>query len=99
MLRCLPIHDRQNEATIANVEVDRLGFVSDVDAQRFSRGVIRVDQRLATAQEEKIGAAKLKRAAERRLETRAVALHPRRMLRGLSDRRAGELLVGESAGH
>src|SRR5206468_8408455 len=47
--------------------------------------------------EEKIGAAKLKRAAERRLKTHAVTLHPRRMLRGLPNRHAGELLVGEPA--
>ena len=53
------------ELVALDFEVGDLGFVDDVDAELFRRMVIGVDQRLAAAEEKRIGARQVQRAAQR----------------------------------
>ena len=86
------------EPAVADVEVAHLGVVGDLDADRGGGAVVRVDERLAAAEEERVRARKMQRAAEGRLEADAVCHHPRRTGGGSADRMAGELFVGLPAG-
>ena len=82
----------------SSVDVGDLGVVEDLDAERLGGAVVGVDQRLAAAEEERVGARDVQRAAERRLETHAVLRHPGAAGRRVADRHAREPLVGLPAG-
>ena len=77
--------------------VDR-GVVADLHAQVLRAAEVGIDQRLAAAQEERVGARQVQGAGQRILEAHAVLDHPRPAGRRVADRQPGELLVGDAAG-
>ena len=77
---------------------DDLGVVHHADARALGRGVVAVHQRLAAAEEERVGAPQVQRAAQRRLEPDAELPHPRRALRRPVDEQPRERPVGLVAG-
>jgi hypothetical protein len=98
VLHALAHHRREREAAVAKLQVRDFRLVRHLDAERLRRSVIRVDQRLAPAEEERVGAPEVQRAAEGRLETHAVTDHPRQVLRGIAYGAPREALIGEAAG-
>src|SRR5262249_7408715 len=90
--------DRAAEAAVAQLEVLDLGIVGDGDAEMLRRAVVRVDERLAAAEEERVGAAQVEGARERRLEPHAVLGHPGAQIRRSADGEPGERLVRLPAG-
>ena len=82
------------EAAVAHVEVDDLAVVCDPDAQTLGGVVVRIDQRLASAEEEGVGPRDVQRAGHCGLESHTVPRHPSPAIRGGADDDAGQLLVG-----
>ena len=89
---------RSDEARALELDAVDRRLVADGDAEGLGAAVVGVDQRLAAAEEEGIGAGDVQRARQRRLETHAVAAHPVTAGRRGADRQAGETLVGQAAG-
>src|SRR4029453_1717441 len=81
------------EALTGNVEPDDFGVVADLYAELLGASVVGVDERLAAAQEERVGARHVQRSAERGLEAHAVCMHPLAAGRGEADRHPREPLV------
>lgn len=83
------------------VELDRGHgrVVADLHAEPFGAAEIGIDQRLAAAHEEGIGARHVQCARQRRLEVHAVAAHPVAAVRRGADHQPREVLVGEAARH
>ena len=81
-------------------ELDRVDWrvVPDLHAQRLGAAVVGVDQGLAAAHEEGVGARNVQRAGERRLEAHAVPRHPRSAGRRRADGETRQRLVGLAAG-
>ena len=74
------------------------GVVADLHAERFGAAVVGIEQRLAAAQEEGVGAAQVQRARQRTLEAHAVPAHPAPAQRRFADREPCQCLVGDPAG-
>ncbi len=91
-------HRRRDETPVLHLDIDHLGVVGDLDTEAGRGRVVGVDERLAAAEEERVGAREVQRAAERRLEAHAVALHPGKVVHGTADGHAREALVGDPAG-
>ena len=68
---------RRDEAVAVDLERVHRRVVADLHAQRRGAAVVRVDERLAAAHEERVRAAQVQRARQRRLEAHAVPVHPR----------------------
>ena len=99
-LDALPVVPRRRraETAVAQLEVLDLRIVGDRDAEVFRRAVVGVDERLAAAEEERVGPAQVQRARERRLEPHSVPGHPWPEVRGGADGEPGQGLVRLPAG-
>ena len=75
-----------------------LGVVHHMHAEALGAGVERVQQRLAAAEEEGVGAGQVERAGQARLEADAAALQERQRVLRHADGHAGEPLVGLAGG-
>ena len=73
--------------------------VADLHAKPLGAAVVGVDERLAAAHEERVGARRVQCTRQRRLEAHAVALHPRPAGRGGPDHEPRQALVGGAARH
>jgi len=71
----------------------------DADARALRLGEVGVHHGFSAAQEERIGAAQMKRAAHGMLKADSVALHPLSTGGRSADRHARHLLVGLASGH
>ena len=91
-------HAGRDEAAVVELERVHRRVVADLHAERFGAAVVRVDQRLAAAHEERVGARQVQRARQRRLEAHAVPAHPVAAGRRRADHEPRELLVGGAAG-
>ena len=86
------------DLVIVNHEMGDLALVADVDPQRFGLSIESVDQRLATAEEERVGPRHRQRAGQGRLEANPLVNHPRQTALALPDRLARQNLVGLALG-
>ena len=86
------------EHAVLDLEVGHFSIVDDLDAEFFRGEIQRVQHRASAAEEERIGAAKAQRAAERGLPAHALFDDPVQDVLGLLDHELGEFLVGLTAG-
>ena len=91
--------DRLADGGAVHPQFLHLAVVGDLDPDLLRPGVQRVHQRLAAAQEERVGAREIERAAERGLEANAAPFEKFQRLGRGADRQAGEVLVGLAACH
>ena len=82
-------HGCPPEPSILDVEVPDLGVVLHLDAKPRGRAIVGVDQRLAPAEEERVGVREMQGAAQRRLEAHAVGGHPLPAARRPGDHQPG----------
>ena len=82
-----------------DVQPHHLGVVGDVQAQAVGQRVVRVEQRLAAAQEEEIRPFQVQRATKRRLKAHPASAHPRAAGRRLANGQAGQRLVDLGTRH
>src|SRR5665213_1562394 len=97
-LLALALDHRRDEKTVSYVERDHRRIVDHADAELLGAAVEVVERAAAAAEEEGVGLAERQRAAERRLKTYALLVHPAKQLGGVRDREFCQHLVGLPAG-
>ena len=86
------------ETVAIDLEPGDLGIIDHLDPQPLGGQVIGVHQRLAAAQEERVGAVQRQGAADGLLETDTVVMHPSRLVSGFFDGDTGQVFVGFAGG-
>jgi hypothetical protein len=97
-LDALALHPGGQEAAVLDLDAVHRRLVADAHAQPLRTAVVGVDQRLAAAHEESIGARHVQCAGQRWLEVHAVAAHPVAAGGRGADGQPCEVFIGQAAG-
>jgi hypothetical protein len=89
---------RCDETAAGQFQLLHRAVVAHAHPQRLCAAVVGVDQRLASAHEERVGTAQVQRARQRRLEAHPVPAHPVAAARRLADHLPRQRLVGLAGG-
>src|SRR5579883_253336 len=93
-----PYDARRFKAPVPNLDVLHLGLIVDSHAQSLSGRVIRVQERLSSAEKKRIRAVQMQSSSQRRLKTDAMVEHPLRRGTRFADNHTRELLIRLAAG-
>ena len=95
----LLIHLGRFELAVPDFQIRHFSVIEHFDAELLRGSVISVDERLASSEEEGVGAGKVKRAAHGGLKMDALFHHPIPDVIGVPDNQAGHGFYGIPLGH